>query len=71
MAYMMMRKRNTSTFKNKTGLGYQYPTTGSQIYGMGRVEGNTFQWYVGTSSATDCSDFQFNNTQILYYYVAF
>ena len=22
MAYMMMRKRNTSTFKNKTGLGY-------------------------------------------------
>ena len=43
--YMMMRERNSTSFKMNTGLGFEArwsTRSGRSYYGMGRVIGNTF-----------------------------
>lgn len=40
---------------------------------MGRVIGNTFQWYIQAYSETTTGygNYQFNKTEVIYTYVAF
>ena len=40
---------------------------------MGRVIGNTFQWYIQdySETSTDYGNFQFNKAEVIYTYVAF
>lgn len=71
--YMMMRERNSTSFQRNTGLGFRARRiSGSSYYGMGRIDGNTFQWYIqNTSETTNYARYQFNRNEITYSYVAF
>ena len=74
--FMMMRKRNSTSFKMNTGLGFQArwnSRSGRACYGMGRVIGNTFQWYIQSYSeeSTGYENYQFNKAEVIYAYVAF
>ena len=73
---MMMRKRNSTSFEMDVGLGFQarWPSrSGRSYYGMGRVIGNTFQWYIQAYSeaTTDYGSNQFNQAEVIYTYVVF
>lgn len=74
--FMMMRERNSTSFKMDTGLGFQArwsSRSGRSYYSMGRVIGNTFQWYIQAYSETTTGygNYQFNKTEVIYTYVAF